>query len=197
MSTPSEREGTERREDQIMRGVYRALCERGIADVTTDDIAAEAEVSTSLLHYHYDTKRNLLLSYLEYAQTWHETHIAAIRSEHDSAIEQLSAVLDTFVDDPGQYNRAYLQLRLQAVHDEKMRAACRARRETIIDELAAIIDRGIESGEIRAGDPDRLARNIYTFMDGARVQQVVLGADAVPRETKRDALEYLRRDAEE
>ncbi|MFB6219288.1 MAG: TetR/AcrR family transcriptional regulator [Halobacteriaceae archaeon] len=196
MSTSREYDRTDGREDEIMRGVYRALCEQGIADVTMDDIADCAEVSPSLLHYHYDTKRNLLLSYLEYAREWHETRIAAVREDHDGAIDQLSAVLDTFVDDPGDYNRAYLQLRLQAVHDEEMRRACRARRETIIGELAAIIEAGIEAGEIRPGDPDRMARNIYTFMDGARVQHIVLGDDALPRATKRDALAYLDRDGE-
>jgi AcrR family transcriptional regulator len=197
MTAAREEERIDGDEDGIMGGVYRALCEQGIADVTMDDIAAEAAVSPSLLHYHYDTKRNLLLSYLQYAQEWHEGHIAEIRRDHDGAIEQLGAVLDTFVDDPGQYNRAYLQLRLKAVHDEEMRRACRQRRETIIAELADIIECGIDAGEVRAGDPDQLARSVYTYMDGARLQHVVLGDDAVPRATKQDALDYLREDAPE
>lgn len=175
-----------------MGGVYRALCEQGLASLTMDDIAAEADVSPALLHYHYDTKHNLLLSYLEYAQQFHEDNIAGIRADHAAAIDQLSAILETFVTDPGTYNQAYLQLRLEAVHDEAFREACLARRETILDELSAIIARGIEEGTVREGDPERMAHDLYTFMDGARVQQVVLGAETDTESLKRSALDYIR-----
>ncbi len=43
-----------------MEATYRALCANGFASLTMQDIADEAEKSTSLLHYHYDTKRDLL-----------------------------------------------------------------------------------------------------------------------------------------
>ena len=36
--------------DEIMQGVYRALCAHGYADLTMQDIADECDCSTSLLH---------------------------------------------------------------------------------------------------------------------------------------------------
>jgi len=49
-----------------MEATYRALCAHGYADLTTQDIADESETSKASLHYHYDTKEELLLSFLDY-----------------------------------------------------------------------------------------------------------------------------------
>jgi AcrR family transcriptional regulator len=52
--------------ETVMEATYRALCARGFARLTMQDIADEADVSTALLHYHYDTKRDLLVAFLRY-----------------------------------------------------------------------------------------------------------------------------------
>lgn len=194
MASLDEEDRSADRREELMWATYRALCEQGIADLTMADIADEAGVSSALLHYHFDTKRDLLLAYVEYAQEWYESTVADIKDEHPTALAQLEAVLDIFVDDPDDehtYNRAYLELRVQASHDDAFRDAFAARRETIIEELSGLITRGIEAGAIDGDDPDRMARNLYTFMDGARVQQVALGADIDPEEIKADALESI------
>jgi AcrR family transcriptional regulator len=181
--------------EAIIRGTYETLCEHGYADLTMANIAAEAGVSKSLLHYHFDTKQQLLAAYLEYARGWHEDRIAEVKAENETALDQLDAILDSFLDEPEEghtYNRGYLQLRVQAVHNEELRAHCKARRELIVEELATILAQGMQSGTIREDDPDRLARNLYTFMDGARIQQVVQGTDANPETVKQDAFDYLR-----
>ena len=48
-----------------MAATYRALCAHGYADLTMQEIANEAGVSKAALHYHYDTKRALILSFLD------------------------------------------------------------------------------------------------------------------------------------
>ena len=49
---------------RIVDATYRALCANGYAALTMQDIADECDRSTSLLHYHFDTKEDLLVELL-------------------------------------------------------------------------------------------------------------------------------------
>ena len=39
-----------------MEATYRALCEHSYANLTTEKIAAETDLSKAALHYHYGIK---------------------------------------------------------------------------------------------------------------------------------------------
>ncbi|PSQ42055.1 TetR family transcriptional regulator, partial [Halobacteriales archaeon QS_9_68_42] len=50
--------------ERITNATYRALCDHGYAALTMQDIADECDCSKSLLHYHFDTKEDLLVELL-------------------------------------------------------------------------------------------------------------------------------------
>ncbi|GAA0475047.1 hypothetical protein GCM10008985_34420 [Halococcus dombrowskii] len=52
--------------EEIMDATYRALCKHGYAALRMQDIADETTKSKAALHYHYDSKHDLLLSFLDY-----------------------------------------------------------------------------------------------------------------------------------
>ncbi len=52
--------------EEIMRATYRALRTHGYADLTIKRIADEYGKSTAAIHYHYDTKEDLLAAFLDY-----------------------------------------------------------------------------------------------------------------------------------
>ncbi|MEF8843375.1 MAG: TetR/AcrR family transcriptional regulator [Haloarculaceae archaeon] len=52
--------------ERIMRATYCALCKHDYASLTTQDIADESDLSKAALHYHYDSKADLLRAFLEY-----------------------------------------------------------------------------------------------------------------------------------
>ncbi|HET7323460.1 MAG TPA: helix-turn-helix domain-containing protein, partial [Halococcus sp.] len=52
--------------DELMHATYRALCKHGYANLTMQDIADESTKSKAALHYHYDTKQDLLLAFLSF-----------------------------------------------------------------------------------------------------------------------------------
>jgi len=62
--------------DRLMDATYRALCEHGYAALTMQDIADEGDCSKSLLHYHYDTKEELLVALLAYLLERFEARVA-------------------------------------------------------------------------------------------------------------------------
>ena len=56
----------ERTRAQIIEGAVRALAEVGVLGVTTRKIAAAAGVQLAALHYHFQSKSELLLAVLDW-----------------------------------------------------------------------------------------------------------------------------------
>ncbi|WP_411964296.1 TetR/AcrR family transcriptional regulator [Haloferax sp. YSMS24] len=163
--------------ETLMQATYRALCAEGYADLTMQRIADEAGKSKSLLHYHYGTKRELLVSFLAYLLDRFEEKVEA--TEDDAPDERLRFLLDKMCpdeDDDGDYDRfglALTELRTQAPHDEAYRTQVARNEVAIRERFADIIRDGIEDGTFRAVDPDRTASLLFAALDGARLQRVV------------------------
>jgi len=187
MGTDAGGDGNDTR-TEIMRATYRALCEHGYANLTTQHIADELDKSRSLLHYHYDTKEELMLAFLEYIVGWIGDRLAETGTEHP--VERLGEYVDRFVVPPGgdgSFALVLLELRLQAVHDEAFRDRLRKHYRGNVEAVAEILEDGVEAGIFRPVDPDRTGEMVYTALVGARTYQETLGADHATR-AMRDAI---------
>ncbi|WP_128906701.1 TetR/AcrR family transcriptional regulator [Halorubrum amylolyticum] len=167
--------------DEIMDGVYRALRAHGYADVTMRDIADECSKSKSLLHYHYDTKEDLLVAFLDHVISDSEERIAAHAS--DPPAERLAGFIGWFVFDPEAVDReafhiALLELRTQGPFNEPIREQLtrsdRLLRGTVVD----ILESGIEEGVFRDVDVEETAALLVATLDGARTRQITMSRGA-------------------
>ncbi|MFC6824262.1 TetR/AcrR family transcriptional regulator [Halopelagius fulvigenes] len=169
-----------------MEATYRALCANGFASLTMRDIADEAGKSTSLLHYHYDTKRNLLVSFLAHLLAGFEEKFE--ETEGESPDDRLRSLVERLLpDDDGEeyarFGRALMELRMRAPHEEAYREQLQTNMRTLRDRFADVIREGVEAGVFREVDPDRTARLLLYSLDGARSFHVTLGDDDAPAET--------------
>jgi AcrR family transcriptional regulator len=173
MGPEAEIEETQR---AIMGATYRALCEHGYAHLTMQDIADEFDKSRSLLHYHYDTKDDLMLAFLDHLIGWIGDRLA--ESDTEEPLERLEEYVDRFVigEDGGEFALALLELRLQAVHNDAYREKLARHYEENVATVAGILEDGIEDGVFRDVDPETTGEAIYTALEGARMYQVTLGA---------------------
>ncbi|EMA59191.1 TetR/AcrR family transcriptional regulator [Halorubrum lipolyticum] len=167
--------------DEIMDGVYRALRSHGYADVTMQDIADECSKSKSLLHYHYDTKEELLVAFLDHVISDSERRIAA--HADDPPAERLAGFIGWFVFEPEAVDReafhiALLELRTQGPFNEPIRRQLarsdRLLRGTVVD----ILESGIEAGVFRDVDVEETAALLVATLDGARTRQITLSRGA-------------------
>lgn len=170
--------------EAIMGATYHALCKHGYAHLTMQDIADEFDKSRSLLHYHYDTKEELLLAFVDNIVGWIGDRLA--ESETEEPLERLEEFIDRFVIEPGEEDRetfalALLELRVQAVHNEEFREKLAVHYEKNVEAVADIVADGIEEGVFREVDPEATGEAIYTALVGARMYQVTLGAEHASR----------------
>lgn len=163
--------------DEILDGVYRALCAHGYAELTMQDIADECDKSKSLLHYHYDTKEDLLVAFLDRIITDYEKRLADEADE--PAVERLVAFLARFVftptdDDRESFHIALLEMRSQGAFNERMREQLIRSDEVLRETVADILRDGIEAGVFEPVDVDRTAALLVATLDGARTRQITL-----------------------
>ena len=169
--------------DDIMEATYRALCTHGYADLTMQDIADEAELSKAALHYHYDSKRELLESFLEFLYDRFTERVSDPAGE--TAPERLRALVDAVLYPPVEdddervaFKTALLELKAQGPYDDGIRDRLQQFGEFLRGEVRAVIDDGIEAGTIDSEiDPDDAARFLVTALDGASTKQVAVGQD--------------------
>jgi AcrR family transcriptional regulator len=175
-----------------MDATYRALCANGYAALTMQDIADECDCSTSLLHYHFDTKEDLLVELLARLLERFETRVSDAAS--DDPRDQLVDLVDLFLfggeRDRGEhraFHTALLELRAQAPHNEAFRAQLAENDARIHAAVTAVVERGIDEGRFVPVDAARTAAHLLAAVQGARIRWVTLGDDAAPR-TVRTAL---------
>lgn len=176
-----------------MEATYRALRSHGYADLTMQDIADEAGKSKSLLHYHYDTKQDLLVTFLEHLLSWFSQKMSEMDAE--TSTERLEALVDRLL--PGEdeewerFHRALFELRAQAPYTEAYREQLRRNKGFLQGQFVEIIQDGVDSGEFRAVDAESTARFIVSALDGARSSRVTLGDDADQQAVREGLREFI------
>jgi len=168
--------------DEIMEGVYRALCEHGYAGLTMQVIADECSKSKSLLHYHYDTKEDLLVAFLDHIISDFETKVE--ESADRPATERIVQFAAWFVFEPEEVEResfhiALLELRSQGPFNERTREQLERSDHHLRETAADIIRDGIDSGHFEPIDVDETAALLVATLDGARTRQITLGRDVL------------------
>lgn len=183
--------------EDIMMATYRALIDHGYADVTMRDVAGELGRSRSVIHYHYDSKEELLASLFEFlVGRYQRAMLTAIPST-----ERPRDLLESFIDvalfgpddedfDHWAFWAALLEFRSQAHRDERYRLALETSYERGVDILASILRRGIDGDSFREVHPRRTARFIFNAIDSIRIERITLGHEDAP-EAGRQALDEL------
>lgn len=163
---------------EIMDAVDEALRKHGYAELTMQDIADESSKSKSLLHYHYDTKEDLLVAFLDHilAEYEHRMECRADAPPEDRIVEFLARFVFTPDDDDREaFHLALLEMRSQGPFNDRIREQL-DRSDRLLRETAAdILDEGIETGVFEPVDPERTAALLVATLDGARTRQITLG----------------------
>ncbi|MFB6073870.1 MAG: TetR/AcrR family transcriptional regulator [Haloarculaceae archaeon] len=164
--------------DEIMEATGRALREHGYADLTMQRIAAESSMTTAAIHYHYDTKAELLNAFLEDLIERFEARLACEATDPRERLEAfLDAVFASAEGDTDEFPVALMELKAQAPYDERFRERFRALDETMRSVVAGAVRDGVEAGVFEEADPETVARLVTTAINGAHVRRVALGEE--------------------
>jgi len=135
----------------------------------------DAGVSTSLVHYHFETREALLAEALEHSYEL-AGDVRIDEGEWPDHTSRLAAMVDQCLPFPGALERDWIlwvELWLRAVRHPELRPTAARLYERMHDWLAAGITAGIEAGEFRPADAERLADRVLALCDGYGIRALV------------------------
>jgi AcrR family transcriptional regulator len=179
---------------QILDAAARCFGRDGLANTTIQQIAHEAGMTKSMIHYYFESKQVLILELQAFV---HERYFRRVQSKLDRLAgdeSQLEEALWEVFDIVGDKNFLLLQLELfaEAGRDANMRnrmmlAQARTR------ELVEIGTESVAPGDAAAAMPKALALMVSSQLLGLRVQELVGEDPALTKEAYRMFIAMLRR----
>lgn len=165
------------RRDQIVRAALRLVRAHGVHGFTIADVAEEAGVSRGIMHYHFQSKDEivreaLLLSLLEFGRRV----IEAVAAAPGSARARLHALIDASLNEEEvAFYAALLEFWSPARREEAHRIAMAKLYDGWIAMIAGVIRRGAGAGELPhlAARPEDLACALVALQDGLMVQRLI------------------------
>jgi len=161
---------------EIIEATGRALCEHGYADLTMQRIADESSVTSAAIHYHFDTKEELLNAVLDDLLDRFESRLACeARDPRDRLNDFLDAVFEQSASDHDDFPVALMELKAQAPYHDVFRDRFVELDTVVRNVVEAAVRDGIEDGHFDHSDPEEVARLVATIINGAHVRSVALG----------------------
>jgi len=164
--------------DEIIAATSRALCEHGYAGLTMQRIAEESSMTTAAIHYHFDTKAELLNAFLDDLMDRFEVRLACDAEDPRERLETFLDAVFTPSQNPDEFPVALMEMKGQAHYQDSFRERFIALDEVMRSVVATAVSDGIDAGYFEAADPDEVARHVVTTINGAHARTVALGEDA-------------------
>jgi AcrR family transcriptional regulator len=164
----------EERRNEILEATIQVVIERGFGAIRVSDVADRLGISTGLVHYHFDSKDQLLAEALRYAA---DADLARLHLELDkggTAVAKLDRVFCLYqpveaepgwmlwIDGWGEAMRSPVLRKISQDLDLAWQQA-----------LEALIVEGVEAGELVCADAHATAWRLAALLDGLGLQVTV------------------------
>jgi AcrR family transcriptional regulator len=160
------------RRNEILETTCQVVIERGFAATRIADVAKRLGVSSSLIHYHFDSKEQLLA---EAFQHYAQKDVAEMEGEIENAptaLGKLDRIIQNYVPEGSDDVEWMLWIDGwgEALRNPLMKKISQQLDEQSTELLARIIRYGVESGEFSCPEPDAAAMRLTALVDGLAVQ---------------------------
>jgi AcrR family transcriptional regulator len=162
----------EERRNEILETTCAVVIERGFAATRIADVAKRLSVSTSLIHYHYDSKEQLLAEAFSF---YARKDLAALDAEiatAPTALAQLDRAIQSYVPEGSDDVEWMLWIDAwgEALRNPLMKKISQELDEQSVALLERVLAAGVASGEFRCPDPAASALRLTGLIDGLAIQ---------------------------
>ena len=162
----------EERRNEILETTCEVVIERGFAATRIADVAKRLSVSTSLIHYHYDSKEQLLAEAFSY---YARKDLAALDAEIETAptaLAQLDRAIQNYVPEGSDDVEWMLWIDAwgEALRNPLMKKISQELDEQSVALLQRVLTAGVASGEFRCPSPAASALRLTGLIDGLAIQ---------------------------
>ncbi len=169
---PVKKATVEERRVEILDMTRQVLIERGFASTRISDVAKGLGVSTSLIHYHFDSKEQLLAEAFSYAANEDVAEMVAEIEAAPTAVGQLDALIRNYVPE-GSHDvewMLWIDAWGEALRNPLLRAISQELDEQSIELIERVLRAGVATGEFTCPDTEGAAMRLAGLIDGLGVQ---------------------------
>jgi uncharacterized protein (TIGR02246 family) len=160
------------RRAEILEVTCEVVIERGFAATRIADVAKRLGVSSSLIHYHFDSKEQLLAEAFAHYARKDVAEMEAEISAAPNAVAQLDRVIHNYV--PEGSGDVEWMLWIDGWGEALRNPMMRKISQELDEQSAALAERviryGVETGEFVCTDPAAAAMRLTAVVDGLAVQ---------------------------
>jgi AcrR family transcriptional regulator len=177
--------------EKILAAAVRRIALEGIDAVAIARIAMDAGVSTSLVHYHFDSRESLLAEALDYSYA----QAGSVRLDADlehagTHAQRLAAMVDQCLPTSPELAEdwvLWVELWLRAIRHPELRPVAEELYARMHAWFADEITAGIRAGEFGRCDPQEVADRTLALLDGYGVRTLI-GDATIPLDRARSAV---------
>jgi AcrR family transcriptional regulator len=162
----------EERRTEILEVTCEVVIERGFAATRIADVAKRLGVSSSLIHYHFDSKEQLLAEAFAHYARKDVAEMEAEISAAPTAVAQLDRVIHNYVPEGSGDVEWMLWIDGwgEALRNPMMRKISQELDEQSTALAERVISDGVTTGEFVCADPAAAAMRLTAVVDGLAVQ---------------------------
>lgn len=157
------------RRAQIMAATERTVAKRGYAGASLAQIAAEAEISKSVISYHFEGKRELMHQTMDtfFTEAWEHMlqRLDAQATPTDKIATWVRAQIEFFTQHRERFTAAIVIM--MGIRDSDGSPILNEYAEDEIEALSALLAEGQAAGEFREFDTRAYAMVISQLVEGA------------------------------
>jgi len=163
--------------ERILAAAVRRIASEGIDGVRIARIAMDAGVSSSLVHYHFDTREELLGQALHYSYERAGTNRTELEQIPDAThAQRLAAIVDQCIPTTPELQEDWLlwmELWLRAVRHPELAPVAEGLYARLHEWFADELTAGVAAGEFQPCDVDGLADRTIALLDGLGVRVLI------------------------
>jgi AcrR family transcriptional regulator len=177
--------------ERILAAAVRRIAREGIDGVRIARIAMDAGVSSSLVHYHFDSREALLAEALDYSYAHAgDARIAGREPPGGSHAERLQSMIEQCLPSTPSLEEdwvLWMELWLRAVRHPELRPIAEELYARLNAWFADEIQAGVKAGEFERCDPQEVADRTLALLDGFGIRTLI-GDSAIPLQRARRAV---------
>jgi AcrR family transcriptional regulator len=162
---------------KLLEAACRVISERGLEGMTTQDVATAAMVSKALLHYHFGTRRELIMAAFEHSDDRAVASVAAGLTGAADGKQQLENLLLAWSSDDPEMQRHWIiwtEMWRWSMFEPELRREVAQRHARFIASISDLIMLGKADGSIaKHVHVDQAAQRLAACSDSFGDQAVI------------------------
>ena len=165
------------RRAEILDAAVGVVLERGFDGTRVVDVANALGVSSGLVHYHFDSKDELLAETLRHAADADIARLEKAVAELDDPIKRLDRVLSEYLPEAkgDQSWVIWVDAWGHAIRNDRLRNILKELDLAWCGALESVIHDGVAAGRFECADPHGSARRISALLDGLGLDVILHG----------------------